>query len=109
MNTSTARIERLGGTAQMVLVSGEIDLATHDELLTTVHEALSVEGVRTVTVDLSDTSLLDSGGIGVLVAAHHTATRQRTEFSVIGATGMVARVLHVTGVWESLSPAPTTT
>lgn len=59
---------------------------------------------RDVIVDLADVSLLTAHGIGVLVrAAHHRRTSPRS-FTVRGATGVVARVLEITGAADELRP-----
>ncbi|WP_018348433.1 STAS domain-containing protein [Longispora albida] len=93
-----------------VWVTGHIDLAVHDTLYRVIHQTLE-PGVKTVTVDLTSCQMLDSGGIGVLIAARNTAFERRTILTVTGASGIVARVLQNTGVWTILTglPEPDTT
>ena len=56
----------------VVAVTGEIDLAKHQALTDAVEKAVKmadVNAVKSVVIDLSQTSFLDSGGIRALV--HH--------------------------------------
>jgi anti-sigma B factor antagonist len=50
-------------------VSGDIDLASADELRERIRHLLG-DGVRSLTMDLTDVSFLDSVGLSLLVATH---------------------------------------
>ena len=90
----------------VVAVSGEVDMSVHDKLLDTLQSAVKiadVEDVKKVVVDLSQTSLLDSVGIRVLIQGRKAADLLGVEYLVTGATGLVHRVLDITGVLTFLT------
>src|SRR4051794_12560491 len=71
----------------VVLVSGECDMNTGDEL--TAALVAAVEQSPVVAVDLSALIFMDSSGIHALVTAHQRATVTGCVFYVTGATGVV--------------------
>lgn len=60
-----------------------------------------------VLLDLSEVTLVDSSGIGVLVTAHRRADGEGARFALAGATGTVARVFEMTRTNKLLSLYPT--
>ncbi|HET8684509.1 MAG TPA: STAS domain-containing protein [Micromonosporaceae bacterium] len=98
-------IDRSGG-ATIVQMHGEVDLDAADEVLEKLRGAVleeSDEPVERVIVDLYDVSMLDSTGVGALVAAYNLATAQGVKLVVINARGIVQRVLRIAGVLEILT------
>lgn len=93
-------IERQGDVAVIVLV-GDVDLRTCDQLSAAASALLNE--VKRVVVDLSRATFLDSSGLSVLIAARQEADRLARDFSIRGARGPVARVLHVAGLAEWLA------
>ncbi|GAA1420741.1 STAS domain-containing protein [Catellatospora coxensis] len=87
----------------LVAVSGEIDLTVRDELLDSLSATIGEPGVRKVVVDLSQVAFMDSTGLHVLLTARERAHGSGVGFRVVGATGLVRRVLAVTGVLELLT------
>jgi anti-anti-sigma factor len=85
-----------------VTVSGEIDLAAHGELRTTLLQAVNASR-RKVVVDLHQAKFLDSGGIGVLLQALQAARESSRELTVVGAGGMVRQILEIAGVYAILA------
>jgi anti-sigma B factor antagonist len=85
------------GSQTVVVVGGEIDLATRDQL----RECLApLHG--NVVVDLSAVTFLDSSGIATIVAQ---ATRLADEGATLylrRANAVVARVLRITGLDDLL-------
>jgi anti-anti-sigma factor len=86
----------------VVAVCGEIDLGTHDELLSTIRAAIGRPGVKRLVVDLSQTSFMDAAGIRALLAGREAAGTADVGYRVVGMAGMVRWVLDVTGVMEAL-------
>jgi anti-anti-sigma factor len=86
-------------------VAGEIDLATapdlENALAAAMTEAAAASGAE-LTVDLSDVGFIDSTGVSVLVRSAQKAEQSGTSVRVLGAQGVVARVLRVTGVADYL-------
>ena len=77
----------------ILLVAGEIDLATRDQL----RECLApLHG--NVVVDLSAVTFLDSSGIATIVAQASRMADEGATLKLRGASSVVARVLHITGL-----------
>lgn len=57
-----------------------------------------------VVVDLSGLTFLDSSGIHALVMAHQAALREGGKLYAVGAVGVVADLLDLTGVADLLRP-----
>jgi anti-sigma B factor antagonist len=91
-----------GPSAMTLAVCGELDVATVDRFGVALDLSLARPGIRWVTLDLRELSFLDSTGIARLVAARATASAVGARLTVVNATGMVRRVLEVTGVDREL-------
>lgn len=89
---------RQEGGRLLVLVRGELDLATAPELEGVLVEALDA-GER-VLVDVRGLEFMDSSGVRVLVAAHARAGGDRERFAVVrpGSASEVARIIDVSGL-----------
>jgi anti-sigma B factor antagonist len=91
----------------VVAVSGEVDLASRDRLQSAIVTAIGEAGPgHNVIVDLSETTFLDSTGIGVLVRGSQAADAAMVDYAIAGATGMVRQVLELTGVLGALTADP---
>jgi anti-anti-sigma factor len=84
-----------------VAADGVIDLATVGQLEDAIAAAIAADAAS-VTVDLGRVHLLDSSGIGALLKGRRQADERRRPYRVVGAEGMVAEVLRITGVWDHL-------
>ena len=89
-----------GGRA-VVLVRGELDLATAPELEQVVTEHL--DAGEEVVVDLRELEFMDSTGLRVLVSAHARAG-STSRFLVVRppAGGPIAKILAIAGVESEL-------
>ncbi|WP_346121258.1 STAS domain-containing protein [Micromonospora coerulea] len=85
----------------VVHATGEIDLETAPALRAALTAA--VQGHPAVCCDLSGVTFCCAAGVTVLLEAAHEAARAGRRFSVEGARGVTARVLHATGVDRLLS------
>ena len=81
----------------VVRVSGEIDLATHEELSGQIHTA-AAEG-KPVVIDLSACGFIDSSGIRALLLGE----REAETIAVAGASEQVRRVFEMTGIAQALA------
>lgn len=90
------------GSVLRVVVHGEVDLCSRDHLLEALTVAIATTA-KPIEVDLSQVTFLDAAGIGALIAAHTTAHDHGLTLSVHGATGMVQRVLEITGAAKVLA------
>jgi anti-anti-sigma factor len=90
------------GDSVRVAVAGECDLAVRDQFSSAL--LAGVARFPTVIVDLAKVTFLDSSGLDALVAAHREARARNGRVYLVGATGVVADVLELTGVSGLLSP-----
>ena len=84
-----------------VEVSGEVDVSCASELREALDTSLG-EGARTIEVDISEMSYIDSTGIGVLVGFAHRAEEASARLFVLNPQRNVARVLALLGVDKQL-------
>lgn len=83
-----------------IKAAGEIDLAVHDQLQRALDAALQKVPTR-LRVDLSAVTFLDAGGSGILVRAACRAREAGIPLYVVGAAGLVARVLEISAGWNA--------
>jgi anti-sigma B factor antagonist len=91
-----------GADGAQLALRGEVDLAVAGRLLDALTHAILNDDSARVTVDLQDVSLLDSIGVSALVTANKIATSRGGRITLTNPTGIVRRVLTVTGVWPAL-------
>ncbi len=86
------------GGRLLVVVRGELDLATAPDLEAVVMRALEAGG--RVLLDLHALEFMDSSGVRVLVAAHARAERDGERFAIVrpAADSEVARIIEVSGL-----------
>jgi anti-sigma B factor antagonist len=84
-----------GHTARVSL-HGEIDLANVAELDACVNEALASAGVDDIVIDLTACTYLDSSGLRALFRSYQNARRDDCDLGIVGATGIVRRVIELT-------------
>ena len=80
-----------------VAVRGEIDIATSDELRSALL-ALSDQGARQVTVDLSDLDFIDSTGLGALIRVLKHYRELGGDLKLASPTRPVRKVLEITSL-----------
>ena len=85
------------GTTVLV-VTGSVDVQSRDWLLDEGREALRVEGITGLVLDLSGVSFLDSTGIGALVDLSHDAEDLSVTFALRDPAPRVLRILEMTGL-----------
>ncbi len=88
--------------APVVVVHGEIDVATSPQLRTELN-ALLAGGARDITLEFAGVSFVDSSGLGVLVG---TYKRMREEgegsIRILGTQPSVRKVFEITGLEAAL-------
>jgi len=102
---------------EVVLVEGEIDIATAPRMINVLNQTVQ-DALRSVVVDLSRVGFMDSTGLALLINANRRLTRRRKGFAVVCPAGPLRRVfeitdmidtLHVSPDWESAAAAATRT
>jgi anti-sigma B factor antagonist len=90
-----------GADRYIIQPSGDLDLATKDEL----HEALRAAlhgGAKTVVLDLSELTFIDSSGIGVINLGVRMASERGREFFLRRGPEPIQRIFDVTGIADRL-------
>jgi len=80
------------GALARVEVSGELDVASGEELRGVVGEVLDA-GAERLVLDLADVEFLDSAGLAAVLDVARTAHGRGTEFSVSSPSGSEARLV----------------
>jgi anti-anti-sigma factor len=83
------------GDVQVFALRGELDVAHSED----VQHAL-MAATRSIVVDLSELTFIDSSGLTALLHAHDEITGRGGSFVVRGAKGSVRRVFEITGLWQ---------
>lgn len=100
----TVRVERVTDTV-VIIVRGEIDLATGTPLREALELAAADRTVRLLVCDLSDVSFLACTGLTMLLAAKSTLDGRGGEFRVLATKPTVLRLFALTGLTETLMKA----
>jgi anti-sigma B factor antagonist len=92
--------------AALVVLAGEHDLQSADEVQRTLDQALAV--CDHLIVDFSTAEFIDSTIVGVLLQTKKCAVELDRKFNVVlGTAPVVERILEVTGVVPLLNVVPT--
>lgn len=92
------------GSWVRIKFAGEIDVATTELIKDTIDGALTGHPDASVLeVDLTDVTLMDSTGVGVLVTSHRSLADRGVRLIVTNPVKIVERVMRVTGVFETLT------
>jgi anti-sigma B factor antagonist len=84
---------RQEGSASVLTVQGSLVFETIPELRTTVQEVLAKCNAKVLVVNLEGVGLIDSSGIGLLVACHHTMKSKQGELRLCGPSPQVREAL----------------
>ena len=87
-----------GGT-RTLCVTGDVDIATVDQLLTSARECLE-DDTDTCEIDLSGVTFMDSSGLGALVRIRNLAHERGTKVLLTNVPASVSRLFEVTGLAE---------
>ena len=90
----------------MVDVRGTLDAATVDALRQALVGTLHSDRPVTMIVDLTFVTLMDSMGVGALVAGYNAARETGTRFVLRNPSEFVHRQLRVTGLAEMFGLPP---
>lgn len=97
---------REGGVLTLVL-NGELDLATHGDLVAALDKALerSDGAAEVVEIDCERLRFCDSTGVHTFLLAHRRARTDGVTFRLVGVRGLVLRVLTICGAMAILTMA----
>jgi anti-sigma B factor antagonist len=88
-------VERRDGTT-LVVLRGDLDLATAPDLRETLIEAID-EGAR-IVVDMQAVEFLDSAGLGILVGGLKRARTRGGDLELVCSNSEVLKPLEITGL-----------
>jgi len=98
MNERAISLVRHDGDACVVMLGGEHDLSSVDELTDALGRAASAP---VMIVDLSSTSFIDSAVLGALITSHREAASGGRWWALVvgnGSGAAVRRILELTGL-----------
>jgi anti-sigma B factor antagonist len=87
--------ERLADETFVLSVAGELDLYTAPEL---ERALLAADGARSVLVELSKCTFIDSSALGILIAAKRRLGVAEARLSLAGAAAAIRRPFELTGL-----------
>jgi anti-sigma B factor antagonist len=90
---------------EMVLVEGEVDIATASRLISVLNSSVA-EAIRSVIVDLSRVGFMDSTGLALLINANRRLSLRRKGFAVVCPPGQLRRVFEITDMMDTLHVCP---
>ena len=92
---------RTEGQAAIIVVRGELDLATSPELERQLRD-LADTGNEQLVIDLRELEFMDSTGLSLIVKAHQRLSEGGRRLSIVRGSQQVQRLLDLTGVSERL-------
>lgn len=91
--------------ATRLSVAGDLDITAQDPIESAVSTALD-GGARTLIIDLSPTTFVDSTGLSYLLAARRRADAARADLRILAPRGSEARVvIDLAGIGSILGVA----
>jgi anti-sigma B factor antagonist len=90
---------------ELLLVEGELDIATAPRLLSALNHGVQ-EALHALVVDLTKCGFMDSTGLALLINAHRRLTRRSKGFAVVCPAGPLRRVFEITDMVETLHVCP---
>jgi anti-anti-sigma factor len=91
-------VEPAGHDEVVVVVGGELDCATADQLRAALTTLLNRGDLHAIGLDLRGLDFIDSTGIGTLVVAQRISAQVGVRFRLTAVSAFATRVLGVLGV-----------
>ena len=94
-----------GGSAQVFVLHGSLDIATSPTARAALVEAAD-RGEHEIIVDLTRVEFLDSTGLGALIGAQRRAKEHGGQLRLVAGEGQILRLLRITGLLGVLPVYP---
>ena len=88
--------ERLVGDVMVLDLKGKITLGEGDELLKDKVNSVVSQGYRKIVLNLAEVPYLDSAGLGEVVRAYTTVSRQGGSLKLLNLTKRITDLLSIT-------------
>lgn len=89
-------------TVRVLALAGELDLYSVPELKRAVTEAIADEQVRGLVIDLSDTTFVDSTGLGLILSSLARMRERTGRLVVVNTLQATAMTFAITGLDQVL-------
>jgi anti-sigma B factor antagonist len=90
--------QRVLGGVTVLDLKGKLVLGDGDGLLRDKVHSLMFQGLKEIVLNLGGLSYMDSAGLGELISAHSTATRNGGHIKIVNLTKRVTDLLAITKV-----------
>jgi anti-sigma B factor antagonist len=97
MRALTISTDQAGPTAVVLSLNGEVDLYTCPELKLNLLQVID-EGATVVVVDLTETTFIDSTGLGVLLRGVERLETEGGRLAVVCVDPNMTKIFEVTGL-----------
>jgi anti-sigma B factor antagonist len=87
-------------TTVHLTVSGEIDVATADDLASAGGQALNRHGVSTLVINMAAVTFMSASGVGALVSINNNARQHGQVVVLVEPSRCVYRILELTGLTD---------
>jgi anti-sigma B factor antagonist len=91
------KTEQLGDGTALISLAGEVDLYTAPEFKQQLLEVIG-QGAKTVLVDLTDTTFIDSTTLGVLVGGVKRLRSNDGQLSLVCSDRNITKIFEITGL-----------
>ena len=91
----------------VIALDGRIVLGEESNALREKVKALLADGKKQVVFNVSNISFVDSAGLGVLVASHHTAKKEGASFRLCHLDNKFQQILQITKLMTLLNISST--
>ncbi|MFC4052750.1 STAS domain-containing protein [Actinomadura syzygii] len=97
---------RKDGSTTELLLNGELDIATAEELRRHIAEVIAAHDPDRILLDLSELSFADSTGLAVMVWAHQLMSGRGRQLRLWRPQSRVLRILNISGLHRRLHIIP---
>ena len=94
---------RRTGDRICVHLSGEIDHCAASELRAQIEELLQDASIRSLWLDFTDVSFMDSSGVGMIIGRYKTMKARGGNVTACGLHPPVDRLFHLAGLHRIIS------
>jgi anti-sigma B factor antagonist len=99
-------VEEIGAGSSVLVVVGELDVATAPELRGRLEETID-RGTPLVVADLLGVTFIDSTALGVLIGALKRSQSAGGQLRIVVAEARILKIFEITGLTELFSIFPT--